>query len=676
MTTSTRTLGSESKMNLRYLFLSCLGLIHLIAFWSYYVQFPGLLSSSGLEPVHRLLRYAAPTLHRQGWTDDDTLCELAAILGMFLATLEASGLCQHGLVFGLSTSLYSLLVRTGGTFYSFQWDTLLLEASTITALTYAPWLRSRPDEAQPKWSISPWPLRFLLFKLMYMSGVVKIQSRCPTWLNLTALEYHFSTQCLPGPLAWHFHQMHPFLLRCGVAMTLWLEIPATILLLIPSTTVRRIGASMQICLQIMIILTGNYNFFNLLTIALCIPVIDSDVSTSNNTVTNRIRSLWRIGCYVYCLWTMSSMFRISTVDNALSIRLMMTPLEVDHYTDTILPLVLYSLILGMTYLTIHDCVSHRSWVILIHGISCTVVVGMIALPLFSLTHNLQRSGFVGSKTLFAPLYHQYAQPYHLSNGYGLFRRMTGVGAFPSGATGWAGLPLSVVARPEIIFEVQVEDGTWHELSFRWKPGSVSSMPRQAAPYQPRLDWQMWFAALGQLSQNPWLIHLTKKVLDGCEPVMDLLGDPLLANSKVEQIQAKLYHYDFTRIKSDWSIRLPGVQVLPSDGTYWTSIRVPQPDPVWYRTLHRDYMSTIEAGNPSIARYIDAHGYKSVCENNENRCKQNGNSFCTIAKTIRSNQLHLFFPLSFLCIIIYRVFRAVFHGRMNAAKAFHAHEKDE
>lgn len=265
--------------SLRRSFLSAMGIIFLIAFWSYYTSFPGLISSSGIEPVGRLFPYAAPTLHRNliaaGKMDADSFCQLSAVVGIALSCLVASGWIQHGLLFVVMISLYSVLTRVGGTFYSFQWDTLLLEAGFLTALCYAPWAslrRTRPS------TLGAWPLRMLLFKLMYMSGVVKIQSDCPTWQNLTALEYHFATQCLPGPLAWHFQQLHPFLLRFSVAATLWIEIPGAFLLLLPPfPAVVRIGVVLQALLQIAIMLTGNYNFFNLLTIILCLVCLESDV---------------------------------------------------------------------------------------------------------------------------------------------------------------------------------------------------------------------------------------------------------------------------------------------------------------------------------------------------------------------------------------------------------------
>lgn len=81
--------------------------------------------------------------------------------------------------------------------------------------------------------------------------------------KLTAMEYHFATQCLPGPLAWHAHQLHPFLLCFLSALSI--EVPATFLLIAPIYELQWIGAILQVALQIMIVLPGNYNFFNLLT---------------------------------------------------------------------------------------------------------------------------------------------------------------------------------------------------------------------------------------------------------------------------------------------------------------------------------------------------------------------------------------------------------------------------
>lgn len=163
------------------------------------------------------------------------------------------------------------------------------------------------------------PIRFLLFKLMFMSGVVKIQANCPTWNNLTALEYHFATQCLPGPFAWYAHQLHPFLLRLSVAMTFLIEIQGAGLLIFWGGSLRRIGAWMQILLQVMIILSGNYNFFNVLTILLCLPCLEGNLSgTSVASDGIRKRNFSRNYMDVsislaYFAWSFATMFDIQKV---------------------------------------------------------------------------------------------------------------------------------------------------------------------------------------------------------------------------------------------------------------------------------------------------------------------------------------------------------------------------
>ena len=95
--------------------------------------------------------------------------------------------------------------------------------------------------------------------------------------------------------------------------------------------------------------------------------------------------------------------------------------------------------------------------------------------------------------------HAATQKYSVTSGYGLFRRMTGVGpstALPPGEEGWGGLPAQNVAVPAIVLEGTADGKTWAEIPFRYVQGDVHTAPRRTAPMQPRLDWRMWFAALG------------------------------------------------------------------------------------------------------------------------------------------------------------------------------------
>lgn len=211
------------------------------------------------------------------------------------------------------TFLCCILTRVGGTFYSFQWDTLLLETGAIACVAAMHHGRLLDCARICRAALGLGHCVFLLFKLMYMSGVVKIQANCPTWIHLTALEYHFATQCLPGPLAWYAHQLHSFILRLSMAATLWIEIPGSVLLLSPATAIRS-GAVLQILLQLFIFATGNYNFFNLLTIALCLTCLEDNATIkepSKRTVRQGIVVVVSIACrgtYTLTLYSLCGRF--------------------------------------------------------------------------------------------------------------------------------------------------------------------------------------------------------------------------------------------------------------------------------------------------------------------------------------------------------------------------------
>lgn len=92
------------------------------------------------------------------------------------------------------------------------------------------------------------------------------------------------------------------------------------------------------------------------------------------------------------------------------------------------------------------------------------------------------------------------------------------------------------------------------------------MPRQVAPHQPRFEWRIWFAALGSVQHNAWLVSFVDKILAGCPSVIDLLDEPELRIKKkrIRMVRAKLYEYDFTRLDTEWARSIPGVQIVGSD----------------------------------------------------------------------------------------------------------------
>jgi hypothetical protein len=156
--------------------------------------------------------------------------------------------------------LYLSLFHVGQVFLSFQWDFLLLEAGFLTILLI--WNGNR---------IVIFLFHWLLFRLRFLSGVSKLED--PSWLNLTTLNYYFETQPLPHLGAWYFHQLPDWLLKTGTGFTLFVELLVPFFIFLPRRF-RLFAAFVTIFLQLLIIASSNHNWINLLTIALCLFLLD------------------------------------------------------------------------------------------------------------------------------------------------------------------------------------------------------------------------------------------------------------------------------------------------------------------------------------------------------------------------------------------------------------------
>ena len=265
-------------------FLRLLGAVYLIAFLSFWVQADALIGANGIMPLPQLLTAARDQLGPKCYFVLPTLCWLSstnaflhflcgagAVLSVLLIVEIAPVLCL-----ALLFVLYLSLTIAGQTFYSFQWDILLLETGFL-AIFLAPW-RWWPRRGQPAPLSRPalFLLHFLLFKLMLLSGVVKLTSGDASWWNLTALDYHYWTQPLPTVLGWWIDKAPEWFKQFSTAFAIVVEIAGAFLIWCPRR-LRLLGCGAMVFLQILIGLTGNYAFFNLLTIALCLLLIDDAV---------------------------------------------------------------------------------------------------------------------------------------------------------------------------------------------------------------------------------------------------------------------------------------------------------------------------------------------------------------------------------------------------------------
>ena len=266
----------------RFVFHRLLALTYLIAFASLAVQIVGLIGHDGLLPVEPFLTRAeqfygdrAPYLFPTVvwlWSTDTALLTLCW-LGVGGSLLAAAGVAPV-LTYGLLWGLYLSLTVAGQTFLAFQWDTLLLEVGLLGVL-YAPlgWWPGRGPEPS---AAARWLLWGLVFKLTFLSGITKLVSQDPTWSGLTALTFHYETQPLPAATSWFAHQLPGWMQMTSVAVMFVIEIAVPFLVFAPVGYRRlRAGAVALMCLlQLAIAATGNYGFFNLLTVALCLSLLD------------------------------------------------------------------------------------------------------------------------------------------------------------------------------------------------------------------------------------------------------------------------------------------------------------------------------------------------------------------------------------------------------------------
>jgi lipase maturation factor 1 len=118
------------------------------------------------------------------------------------------------------------------------------------------------------------------------------------------------------------------------------------------------------------------------------------------------------------------------------------------------------------------------------------------------------------------------EPFRIANEFGLFAAMTR-------------------ARYEIEFQGSHDGQTWTPYAFRNKPQDVHAPPRIYAPYQPRFDWNLWFASLGTWRQYPWVLQVEKRLLSGEPDVLALFARDPFPGRPPEQVRVVLWQYWFT-----------------------------------------------------------------------------------------------------------------------------------
>ena len=463
-------------------FLRGLGLIYAAAFLSLWPQLGGLVGHDGIYPVGGFLPLVRQHFGMlQGLWNYPTLCWLAPNDAMLHVLSAAGTLAGISLAAGVATMpalivawlSYLSLATVSQDFLWFQWDSLLLETGLLAMFLFPRRWGAR-GSAEPPARAGIFLLRWLLFRLMFSSAVVKLSSGDPTWRSLTALQYHYQTQPLPPWTAWYAHHLPAGFQKASALLMFVIEGLVPFLIFAPRR-IRFAAAGAMAGFQTLILLTGNYGVFNALTIALCVLLLDDGLWPAR----------WRAA------------------------------------PPTVTP--------------------RRTGFLKALAVGALFAVSLV--PLFGTL----RSGVDRLEPL-TSLYRLQA-PFRIVDSYGLFAVMT-------------------TRRPEIVLEGSQDGREWHEYEFRWKPGDVKRRPDFVAPHMPRLDWQMWFAALGDPRNEPWFLRLCERLLAGSKPVAGLLKTNPFPDQPPRFLRALVYDYRFTdtatrRATGAWWTRTPQGYYVPA-----------------------------------------------------------------------------------------------------------------
>jgi len=256
----------------RFVFERGLALMYLVAFLCAANQFVPLLGERGLTPATRFTEYVSfresPSLFF--FAPTDAAFRAGAWLGVALAVVAFLGLAdrQSAIVSALPWAalwlLYLSFVNVGQTFYSFGWETLLLETGFFAIL-----LGNRVTLPN---GFLVGIYRWLLFRVMFGAGLIKLRGDS-CWRDLTCLDYYFETQPMPNPLTWYFHWMPAGVHRAGVVINHIAELGVPFALFAPQP-IAGIAGIATIVFQLILIVSGNLSWLNWITIVLCIPALD------------------------------------------------------------------------------------------------------------------------------------------------------------------------------------------------------------------------------------------------------------------------------------------------------------------------------------------------------------------------------------------------------------------
>ena len=492
-----RDRGPTDRLLPRWLFLRLLGGVYFSAFFALAFQILGLVGSQGIQPAFEFLSALRPLGSRAFWAAPSLLWWVnptPTAVDHALVALVWTGMAASVLVVlnilpkpALAVCFVCFLsfVSTAQDFAGYQSDGMLLEAGLLSVFL-------APAGFRPGWGRRSLPSRaafFLLlwewFRIYFESGIVKLASGDSTWRNLTAMYAYYQNGPLPTFAGWYLQHLPFWFHRLTAGATLAMELGIVFLAFLPRPW-RYLCFAIVSLWQIGVIVSANYAFLNYLVLFLGVLLLDDGL------LIRFVPLRWREG-----LQPVLSPSRPQAEGSALE---------------------------RLAGVSTHRPAARRHPREVFRAVRIAVTTVALATLAYATTESLIAMFWPANPLPIAPL--AALAPFRVADTYGLFAVMT-------------------PHRYEIEFEGSDDGQTWTAYPFRYKPQNPADRPRIYAPYQPRFDWNLWFASLTTWQQAPIVVGTEIRLLQGSKPVLGLFaGDPF-PNHPPRFVRSLLWQYRFS-----------------------------------------------------------------------------------------------------------------------------------
>jgi hypothetical protein len=505
--------GASDRLIPRWLFLRAMGLIFFSAFFSLIFQIRGLIGREGILPASDYLQavehsfgharfWFAPTL--LWFSSGPQMLMVLCWAGVVASLLLALNVWPRGTL-GICLVCFLSFVSAAGDFSGYQSDGMLLEAGFIALFFAPPGFRPGLGAKWPPSRASLFLLQWEWFRIYFESGMVKIASGEPQWRQMTAMDEYYQNGPLPTWVGWYVQHLPHWFHASTAYCTLALELGLVWMLFLPRRW-RIVCFFIATAWQIGIILTANYTFLNYLVLALGFLLLDDRV------LLHCLPQRWKKPPLDHTAMDRADVTRPATA----------SPTEADSSSTW------RDVANQPTKASRFEDGGEENWRDLFRQQLAVLKRSLVAIMLgwvfYATAVELVWIVFPTLKLPTTPV--EALEPFRIANRYGLFAVMTR-------------------GRYEIEFQGSQDGQNWQPYPFRYKPQDPSQPPGIYAPYQPRFDWNLWFASLGSWREYPIVINTEVRLLSTDPDVLALFAGNPFPQEPPRQVRAVLWQYWFT-----------------------------------------------------------------------------------------------------------------------------------